>query len=88
MSKLSIVTPVFNSMRTLQEYIQAIENQKLDGWQLELIFADGGSTDGTLQKLSEYQQSPNFEIEVCSNPLRTAEAGKAVGVRQATGDQL
>ena len=86
MSKLSIVTPVFNSMRTLQEYIQAIQNQKLDGWQLELIFADGGSTDGTLQKLSEYQQSPNFEIKVCTNPLRTAEAGKAVGVRQATGE--
>lgn len=84
--KISIVTPTFNSMRTLDEYMQAILAQNYPHDKIELIFADGGSQDGTLEKLEEYSKKCDIPITVYENPLRTAEAGKAVAVRKAQGD--
>lgn len=83
---VSIVTPTFNSMRTLDLYMQAIASQNYPHDKLEVVFADGGSTDGTLQKIREYKGKYDFPIYVYKNPLRTAEAGKAVGVRKAGND--
>lgn len=86
MKKISIVTPTFNSMRTLDEYMQAILAQNYPHENMELIFADGGSQDGTLERIEEYRQQGDISIQVFENPLRTAEAGKAVAVRKAKGE--
>lgn len=86
MKKISIVTPTFNSMRTLDEYMQAILGQNYPHDEMELIFADGGSQDGTLEQFEEYRRRCDIPIRVYENPLRTAEAGKAVAVRQAEGE--
>lgn len=86
MKKISIVTPTFNSMRTLDEYMQAILAQNYPHENMELIFADGGSQDGTLERIEEYRQQVDIPIQIYENPLRTAEAGKAVAVRKAEGE--
>lgn len=86
--KISIITPTYNSMRTLDEYIQAIISQEYPHEQIELIFADGGSSDGTIKRLEEYGEKYDIDISVYENPLRTAEAGKAVGVRKAQGEVI
>lgn len=86
MKTISIVTPTFNSMRTLKEYMAAIIAQDYPHDKIELIIADGGSTDGTLEAFEAYKKKCDFKIEVYPNPLRTAEAGKAVGVRKAVND--
>lgn len=75
-------------MRTLDEYIQAIISQEYPHEQIELIFADGGSSDGTIKRLEEYGEKYDIDISVYENPLRTAEAGKAVGVRKAQGEVI
>lgn len=80
---ISIVTPTFNSMRTIDDYMKAILSQDYPHSSIELIFADGGSQDGTLEKFEEYSKSCDIPIYVYENPLRTAEAGKAVAVRKA-----
>ena len=86
MKTISIVTPTYNSMRTLDIYMQAILDQDYSKDALELIIADGGSVDGTIDKLNGYIAICPFPIEIYNNPLRTAEAGKAVGVRKAKND--
>ncbi len=83
---ISIVTPTFNSMRTIDDYMKAILSQDYPHSSIELIFADGGSQDGTLEKFEEYSKSCDIPIYVYENPLRTAEAGKAVAVRKAQGE--
>ena len=50
---------------------------------LEIVIADGGSADGTIRRLEQYQSECDIPIHICKNPLKTAEAGKAVGVRKA-----
>lgn len=86
MKSLSIVTPVYNSMRTLELYMDSILCQDYSHDKIELVFADGGSTDGTVQKIEEYKAKFDISIKMLQNPLKTAEAGKAVGVRQSVNE--
>ncbi len=83
---VSIVTPTLNIMRVIDDYLQAIIMQTYPHDKIEIIIADGGSTDGSLEKLKEYNDKSDITITVYDNPLRTAEAGKAVGVRKAKSD--
>lgn len=83
---VSIVTPTFNSMRTLQLYMEAILSQTYPHERMEIVFADGGSTDGTIEKIKEYSRTKDIRISLYENPLKTAEAGKAVGVRHAENE--
>jgi len=76
--KISIITPTLNSGRTIEEYFKAIKSQKYKG-EVEVLILDGGSTDKTLKIAKENGAKVFF------NKLKTAEAGKALGVRKATG---
>lgn len=51
MIKFSIVTAVFNRVSTIEEAVKSVAEQ--DYKHIEHIIQDGGSTDGTLQKLQE-----------------------------------
>ena len=83
---VSIVTPTFNSMRTLKLYMEAILSQTYPHALIEIIFADGGSDDGTIEAIQNYKEKQDIKISIYENPLKTAEAGKAVGVRRAVNE--
>ena len=50
--KISVVTPSFNSIRTIRETIESVKQQEYP--HLEHIVMDGGSKDGTVELLKEY----------------------------------
>ena len=50
--KVSVIIPVYNVEKYLRECIDSILNQTLRD--LDLIFVDDGSTDGSLEILHEY----------------------------------
>lgn len=51
MIKLSIIIPVLNEVNTVPKLLETIQNKASNRTHLELIFVDGGSTDGTLKLL-------------------------------------
>ncbi len=59
---VSVVTPTFNSIRTIDEYMKALAGQDYPHDRMELIIADGGSTDGTLERIEEYKKTAGFPI--------------------------
>jgi glycosyltransferase involved in cell wall biosynthesis len=53
----------------------------LPGTGYEIVIADAGSTDRTLEIAKEYKVDT-----ITQNPLKTGEAGKAAGIKAARGD--
>lgn len=76
--KISVITPTLNSARTIDEYFKSIMSQKYKG-KIEILIIDGGSSDKTLKVAKENG------ARVIFNKLKTAEAGKALGVKNSTG---
>jgi len=76
---VSVVVPTLNSEKTLGQCLCSIDQQEYEG-EVEIIVADGGSTDETISIAHEYNAL------VVNNPLKTGEAGKAVGTRKASGE--
>jgi len=80
--KISIVIPTLNAISVLKTCLDAIDMQDYPKDKIEIVLGDGGSTDGTIELAREYG------AKVFHNKLLTAESGKAVGVKHATGDLI
>ena len=78
---ISIVIPTLNSAQTLGLCLQSIFEQDYPSDKIEVIVADGGSSDMTVEIAREYNL-----VKVLRNPLRTGEAGKAVGAEMAKSE--
>lgn len=78
---ISIVIPTYNSQQTLAQCLESIVKQHYPRAKIEIVIADGGSKDKTLEIAEK------FDVDkILRNPLRTGEAGKAVGVEAAKNE--
>ncbi len=82
MIKVSFVIPTLNAQLVLETCLKSIKKQTVSSKNYEIIIADGGSTDKTLLIAKKYH------AKIYKNPLITAEAGKAVGVKKAIGQYI
>jgi len=74
------VVPTYNSASTIHDCLTSIFDQSYRKERIEVIVVDAGSKDGTLDIVRR------FQVRLLRNPLITGEAGKAVGLRVATGE--
>ncbi len=81
--RLSIVIPTLNSERTLGECLDAILSQTLPRSEYEIVVADAGSCDSTL----EIARSRAVDV-IVPNPLKTGEAGKSAGIEASSGELI
>ncbi len=77
---VSVLIPTLNCARPLELCLASIASQDYPRELVEIIIADGGSTDSTLQV------ARRFTDKIHPNPLKTGEAGKAVALRHASGE--
>jgi len=80
MKLISFVIPTLNAASVLETCLKSIKRQNLKNY--EIIIADGGSTDNTIKVAKKYH------AKIVKNTLKTAEAGKAVGVKNAIGKYI
>jgi glycosyltransferase involved in cell wall biosynthesis len=76
---ISVITPTLNSSSVLESELASIRSQDYPQDKIEIIIADGGSDDNTVAIAKK------FNAIVVENKLKTAEAGKAVGLRVSKG---
>jgi glycosyltransferase involved in cell wall biosynthesis len=80
--KISLITPTYNSGKTIADTIESIITQNYID--LEYIVIDGNSTDETKEIISSYQNKVN--IKLISEPDKGIYDAMNKGVRMATGD--
>ncbi len=59
---VSVCVPTFNGMAHFDQALSSIESQ--DYPNLEIVFSDDGSTDGTLERIREYASGSRFEVKL------------------------
>lgn len=79
---ISIVIPTYNPAATLPACLKSIRERDYPSEKLEIIIADAGSSDNTVEIAKRFTKKIYF------NPLKTGEAGKAVGVKHASCDVI
>ncbi len=83
MKKLSIIVPVYNEEKTIDEVLHRILNEPLAGWQKEIIVINDGSTDKTRKILDKWRKKVTV-IEKDKNEGKGS--ALSIGFRKVTGD--
>ena len=78
---VSMVIPTFNSARVIEGCLKSIISQDYPRDRMEIVIADAGSSDRTLDICRKY----GVDI-ITDNPLLTGEAGKTAGIDKSTGE--
>lgn len=85
--KLSVIIPVHNERRTINEIVSRVQRVDLGDMERELVIVDDGSTDGTRDILAEMHGKNG--VQVFLQPQNFGKgAAVARGVREASGDVL
>lgn len=89
MARVSIIVPCLNEEKTITKLLEAILAQDFPLKDLEVLIADGLSTDSTRGRISEFQQQHQEpDIKVLDNHARTIPAGLNLAIRSAKGEYL
>lgn len=83
---VSIITPVLNGINFIEKCIQSVLNQSYPN--IEHVFVDGGSTDGTVEMLSKYEARYSGRIRFISEPDRGGGDAWNKGVKMVKGEIL
>lgn len=77
---ISVLIPTLNADKVLEGCLKSIARQDYPKKKIEIIVADGGSTDKTLEIAKKYG------AKIYKNPLKTGESGKAVALKKAKNE--
>jgi glycosyltransferase involved in cell wall biosynthesis len=77
---VSFVTPTFNSSHYIEDSLKSILTQEYPKEKIEIVWADGGSTDNTLELAKK------FGVKLVKNKLILGDPGFAVGGEVAKGE--
>lgn len=81
--KISIISPVYNAEKYVAACVESCLTQTLQD--IELVFVDDGSTDGSLAVLNKLAQTDD-RLRVFSRKNGGASAARNFGLSQATGE--
>lgn len=79
---VSFIIPTLNAGNILEKCLKSIRNQKYPQTNVEIVIADGGSTDNTIEIAKKYKTI------VIKNVFVNQEPGKSLAAEKATGELL
>jgi len=85
--EVSVIIPCYNEERTIQQLLQAIYDQTYPTENLEVIIADGQSTDRTRVRIEGFVKAhSDLTVKVIDNPKRTIPAAVNLAVGTASAE--
>lgn len=89
MPTVSVIVPCYNEESTITKLLEAIYNQNLPHSDLEVVIADGNSTDGTRARIAAFKEAhPALPIRVADNPKRVIPIGLNAAIAAAIGEVI
>jgi succinoglycan biosynthesis protein ExoA len=87
MPKVSIIVPCFNEQSTIRLLLVSLREQTFPRVEMEVVIADGMSTDGTRDEITKFQMDfPDLSIRVVDNPLRNIPSGLNRAIEASRGE--
>lgn len=84
---VSVIVPCYNEQSTIRLLLEAVYSQSYPREQMEVVIADGMSTDRTREEIAEFQLShPDLPIRVVDNPERMIPAALNRAIEAARGE--
>ena len=87
MNKVSIIAPMLNEAEHVEHFVADIAAQDFDGT-VELLVADGGSNDGSVERLREAAKNHGVGLTILMNPAGWVSQALNSCIEQAEGDLL
>ena len=84
---ISAIIPCFQEIGTISEVLQQMCNQKCNGFQIEILVIDGGSTDGTLEIAQEWALKDD-RVKVFQNLQKTTNHAFNLGILKSKGSHF
>lgn len=84
---LSVLIPVYNERKTVQGVIERVLAKKIPNLEINLLIVESGSTDGTREILSQYQNHPRIKLIFQETPRGKGYAIRE-GFRHVCGDYI
>ena len=84
--KISIITPVYNKEYTINRYLNSIQNQSFEDF--EIILIDDKSTDKSLKKIEEAEKIDERIILIKNEKRKGTLISKNIGVGKSIGEYL
>ncbi len=89
MPNVSVIVPCYNEEATIDQLLDAIYHQTYPLTEIEVVIADGMSTDATRDKICQYQSThPGLEIRVVDNTRRAIPSGLNRAIEAAQGKYI
>ena len=86
---VSVIVPCYNEESTIQELLSAIHAQTYTLEKLEVVIADGMSTDRTRERINEFKEShPELAIHIVENKKRTIPAALNQAIDESHGEVI
>ena len=87
MPTISVIIPCYNEQSTIGLLLEAVVAQTTPRQEMEVVIADGMSTDQTRQRIHEFQERrPELSVQIVDNPQRNIPAGLNCAIRAARGE--
>lgn len=88
MKRLSVIVPCFNERAFVDTFLDDLASQRLPmGWSIEWLVADGGSDDGTRERL-DARATVDERLIVVDNPRRIVATGLNACIARARGEVI
>ncbi len=87
--KVSIVVPCYNEQSTIRFLLEALYEQTYPHAEMEVVIADGRSTDGTREVIAGFQKDfPDFCVRVVKNEDRFIPFGANRAIEASQGEMI
>ena len=88
-SSVSIIIPCYNEQATIRQLLEAIYHQTYPRAEMDVVIADGFSTDATREKIAAFQREyPDLAIRVVENTARTIPSAVNCALKASHGETI